>query len=61
MLKKSGDDRFINYLIKNVSKMAREELFGPNGVSFALELVKKAAVEAPNRKIFKNLNSYLDL
>ena len=62
MLKKSGDTLFVNILIKNISKFVRKDLFcGPAGVSFTLELVEKAALDAPNPKIFSNLNRYLDL
>ena len=62
MLKKSGDSLFVNILIKNVSKFVRKDLFrGPVGVSFTLELVEKAALDAPDPKIFSNLNRFLDL
>ena len=61
LLKKSGDDKFVNIFIKNVSKFVRKDLFGQTGVAFVLELVNKAALEGPNAKIFDNLNRQIDM
>ena len=51
LLHKSGDQEFTNNLLKASSKM----LAGQEGVSFVLDLVKKAALEDPNPKIFSNM------
>ena len=61
LLKKSGDDGFVNIFIKNISKFVRQDHFGQNGVAFVLELVNKAALEGPAAKIFGNLNRQIDM
>ena len=61
LLKKSGDDKFVNIFIKNISKFVRKDLFGQAGVAFVLELVNKAALEGPTAKIFDNLNRQIDM
>ena len=51
LLHKSGDLSFTNNLLKAASKM----FVGTEGVSFVLDLVKKAAFDDPHHKIFSNM------
>lgn len=51
LLHKSGDLEFTNNLLKASSKMFP----GPEGVTFVLDLVKKAALDDPHHKIFSNM------
>lgn len=51
LLHKSGDLEFTNNLLKAASKL----FSGHEGVSFVLDLFKKAALDNPNHKIFSNM------
>lgn len=57
LLHKSGDLEFTNNLLKASSKM----FSGQEGVTFVLDLVKKAALDDPHHKIFSNMLSSLRL
>jgi GTP pyrophosphokinase len=50
LLHKSGDLEFTNNLLKASSKL----FSGHEGVTFVLDLLKKAALDNPNHKIFSN-------
>jgi len=51
LLHKSGDAEFTNNLLKAASKLFASQ----EGVSFVLDLLKKAALDNPNHKIFSNM------
>ena len=57
LLHQSGNSLFTNTLLKAAGKLFK----GPDGVIFVLDLVKKAALDDPNYKIFYNMLASLHL
>lgn len=51
LLHKSGDLQFTNNLLKAASK----KFSGHEGVTFVLDIVKKAALDDPHHKIYSNM------
>lgn len=55
MMKFSGSDKFINKFLQGISKLTKNGLFGQSGIAFTLEIIKKAALDDVNPKVFTNL------